>query len=233
MNQFMFISLVHSSELQALKELLTAQVRQILRESIAISLKSKKHKRVDHMLCRAIHSKKLIVGNVNGANYIQKALDTKIVNSSLARALSQRTLFEGKTFFHLAMFIEYCIVKKLLSLASRYFTRTPSGFSVQHILTAWGICTSQLLLGSVQSALQTYIQYKFSTGRWKVIDSHKHGMDGIPSAPGFLPCTLPLSPAPMVVILFHRLHWTEGCDVRGTKIPVHSNIQCNVQLAGK
>lgn len=60
---------------------------------------------------------------INGGSCIQMTLDTIIVKSSLARALSQARLREVQIFFHLLMFVEACIFESLLDLARSYEAR--------------------------------------------------------------------------------------------------------------
>lgn len=125
---------------------------------------------------------------VRGANYIQEALDTKIVNSSLVRALFQIP-FEGQAFFHPLIYVEDYIGKKLL---------------FQHPLTALSGYTMQAGLGNVQDVLQPYIFYNNSTLMYMLIESLELGYALSPRGIGFFPQTLRLGWAPTVLVLLHR-----------------------------
>lgn len=71
------------------------QVHQLLRVSIAMALSYQKDKRIDHMFRHVVLDKKLTIRYITGAKYIQNALETKTVNSSLVRALSEPVQFGG------------------------------------------------------------------------------------------------------------------------------------------
>lgn len=58
-------------------------------------------------------NKNLTISYVNDASSIQKSVDTRMLNSSLARALSKSTLFQVHTFFHSPTLVEDFITKKL------------------------------------------------------------------------------------------------------------------------
>lgn len=63
-----------------------------------MALYCQEKERIDHMIRSVFFGKKLMIGYVSGASYTQKALNIKLVNASLTRALSQRTPFEVQIF---------------------------------------------------------------------------------------------------------------------------------------
>lgn len=66
--------------------------------------------------------KKHMKGFINGATYIQIALDSKVGRSSLSRALFQCTQFEVQILFHSFMFVQGCIAERLFILPCNYIT---------------------------------------------------------------------------------------------------------------
>lgn len=99
------------NEMPALNELRTEQARQIWRAFSAMTLSCQKIERIYYKFCCVLVDKKVTIGN--GVSSIQKAADTKIIQSSLARALSQPTSFKVQIFFHLLILGGDNIAKKL------------------------------------------------------------------------------------------------------------------------
>lgn len=109
----MFISSLQSSEVQGLSEFVVKQVRKMFCTFIAMALYCQRDECIVHMFCCTFVYKYLKISYVNGASYIQRALDSEIVKLSLARALSQQTRFEVQMFFNLLLLVVNCSEKKL------------------------------------------------------------------------------------------------------------------------
>lgn len=58
------------------------------------------------MFHRAIVDKKIMIGYIIGATYIQKYFETKMVKYPLLRALFPLAPFEMQMFLHSGMFVE-------------------------------------------------------------------------------------------------------------------------------
>lgn len=115
----MFLSFHQCFEWQVLKGLSPDQVRQIQCTSIEMALHCQKGEHIDHKFRQAFVDSKLTVGYINGASYNQNALFNKRVRSSFGKLLSQTMPFDGKSLFHLLMFVKKGMEEKLLFIWRR------------------------------------------------------------------------------------------------------------------
>lgn len=145
--------LVQSSELQGLEALRTYQFRQMQRSFIPMTLLSQKGKSVSHMFCNALFDKNLLIDFINGAVLIEKSLHSKIAKCSLAREMSQPTLFKEQVLLHSLMCLKDCFAKHLFVLGLGNKNRKHIGFSIQHLLETCGSCTGQDDLVNMQNTL--------------------------------------------------------------------------------
>lgn len=150
MKHSILISMLQSSELLCLKELETKPVHHNLRASIALVSYCQKEELLDHMVSPVLFNNALIVVYDNGASYIQKALDSRIVKYSLAKVLSQPTPFDMRIFFHSPCFLKIAFRRSrwLLHVATRVGREAALLFRM--LWRAWEHIPSRLGWGSVQ-----------------------------------------------------------------------------------
>lgn len=78
-------------------------MREVLRASKALPMFCQKDEPIDHMFCHAFMDKNLKIANDHGISPIQKDLETKVVECTLAKALLDEDI-TGASFLPCAQF---------------------------------------------------------------------------------------------------------------------------------
>lgn len=114
---------------------------QVLHMSIEMACTAKNDNGINHMFRNAFVNKKPIIPYRNGESFIQKDLDTRRFDFSVARAMSQPTPLEVQILFHLLVFPKIFIENGLRVLVHSYIAGVCIGFAVQHVPVDWGCGT--------------------------------------------------------------------------------------------
>lgn len=125
--------MIYCPQLQGLQKLRTEQVFQALHASLTTVWHSQIDEVIDNMKRYAFLEKNLSIGYVNNANYIQKALETKVLKSSFPACCLNQLPFEVPTFFYLLMFGEDWTSDRMQFIVRNYKSRMSICVVVYHV----------------------------------------------------------------------------------------------------
>lgn len=112
----------------------TEQVHRVLRATSVMALYWKRDMHVYHMFCRVFFDIKLSIRYVTGTRYIYELLDTGLCISNLSQAIFRTGDFKLHMYFHVPLFLEFCMQKNLLSTMFNYNSHLRVRKSVQLVM---------------------------------------------------------------------------------------------------
>lgn len=136
MSLFLFMTMLHADVPVGQREMGKEQVRHVLFVGNAMALHSQKDEAVHYMFRRLFVDSKQIIGNVNGASYIEKILDTRPRSSLTGQAILCPSVFEMQLHFRPLIFLEASMRKKVVSIVRNCNSLMRLGFSVRVVMNA-------------------------------------------------------------------------------------------------